>query len=210
MGVSERDEQLLGRQSAGKDLRIPGVQHSSPAQIIGQWRARREKFILSINCRNLTPNASFFMATTKALVGTYKKSKKQLFYLLKHEQSGHGTLKQEFAPCCPLSSLTRHSLLPDGGVTQQKKGRLQANMAQPETSPGSGLITCLSPTPLHVHLALSHVTDCTAAKDYGSKTQCTQLVSPLRLTQTVPFVSPCCTGDLFCLTHPPPTVLLIK
>lgn len=120
MGVSEWDE--LGRQSTGKNLRIPGVRHSSPAQTTGQWRGKGRTHSLSITCRNLTPYAIFLMTTTNTLVETCKSSKTtELWYLLKHEQSGRGALKQELAACSPLLSLTGHILLPAGGVTQQNK-----------------------------------------------------------------------------------------
>lgn len=200
MGHSEQDERLLGRQSTSKNYEF--LEYSTPNN--RTIRGKKGKI-------NSPSTASFFAATTKPHVGILKKSKTtKLLYLLKHEQSGHRALKQQFAAhshclvknTCSLTWWRSYS-------AEKKKKRLKANMAQPEPSPGSGLIICLSPTPpLHVPLTPSHIR-LHSSTDYGSKTKCTQLVSPLCHTQTAS-VCPCCTGDLFCLTHPPLTVLLIK
>lgn len=90
--------------------------------------------------RDLIPNASFYgHYKNPGGIWTCKKSKTtELLYVLKHEQSWRGALKQEFAACRPLPSPSRHILLPDGGATQQEKKRLKANMTQLESSPGAG------------------------------------------------------------------------
>lgn len=130
------------------------------------------------------------MATTKPQVWTCKKSKTCKKSLkMSNLDMGHSSKNLLHAVLC-LHCPDTFSYLMENLLSRRKKKWLKANTAQVETSPGSGLITCLSPTPLHVHLTFSHITDCTAAKDYGSKNKCTQLVSPLSHKQTVPLFAP--------------------
>lgn len=168
-------------QSTGKNWEF--LEHSTPVLDRQQDNegGRTEKSIL---CPS---TASFFMATTTTQVGTCKKSETELLSLLKNEHSGHGALKQKLAACSPLPSLSRHILLPDGGITQQKKKGWKPTWHN--QSPGSGLITCLSPIPLHVHLTLSHITDCRAAKDYGSKNKCRQSIGVSKVSIFLAFQS---------------------